>query len=63
MRQALQVSPSDLKRTLRKIRLHQEVVLDNVADEHLEGVRQMLQELGGEVVITSFERPGAWRRT
>jgi hypothetical protein len=63
LRQALQVSPSDLKRILRNIRLHQEVVLDNVSDEHLEGVRQMLQELGGEVVVASFERPGAWRRT
>lgn len=63
LRQALQVSPSDLKRILRNVRLHQDIVLDNVSDEHLEGVRQTLQELGGEVVITSFERPGAWRRT
>jgi hypothetical protein len=63
LRQALQVSPSELKRILRHVRLHQEVVLDNLSDEHLEGVRQMLQELGGEVVITSFERPGVWRRT
>lgn len=63
LRQALQVSPPELKRILRNIRLHHEIVLDNVSDEHLEGVRQMLQELGGEVVINSFERPGAWRRT
>ena len=55
LRQALRPVPPELKRILRAIRLRQEVVLDNVSDEPLEGARQMLEELGGQVIVTSLE--------